>query len=196
MRRIKTENLNTPEAFDLLWRGDMERNVRQFDYYRFLAMLKDIRPGSRVIELGAGCSEFLTFCLNHLNLPGLPLSKATALDYSAWAMSYMAQIDPRVTWVVGNALDTGLEDGAFDAVLCGELIEHLDHPELLVREMARITAPDGFFRITTLLPHLQATDKFHVWEFLPDDLKVMFGRHSDRVELQVVGNYFVVTGRA
>ena len=63
MERIKAENLNSPEEFDKLWRGSMERNERQFDLYRYRAMMQG--ASGSVIELGCGCSEFLSFLLNH-----------------------------------------------------------------------------------------------------------------------------------
>ena len=199
MKRIKVQNPNTPEAFDRLWREDMERGRRQFDLYRFRAMMDEItRPARlrslRIIELGAGCSEFLSFCLNHLTAAGFSV-QAVGLDYSRWAMEYMRQVDPRVQWMVGDALNTGLPAGSYDAVLCGELIEHLEDPEALVLEMARLTAPLGLFRITTLRPELQSSDAYHVWEFQPDDLLAMFRRHAAQAEIETVGNYLVVTGR-
>lgn len=195
MKRIREENRNSPEAFDRVWREEMAAGRRQFDLYRFRAMKDELveRKPQRIIELAAGCSEFLTFALNHLAAAGQPHVKAYGLDYSPWAMEYMAQVDPRIHWTVGNALHSGMSAGAFDAVLCGELIEHLEEPAALVAEMARICRPGGLFRITTLVPELQHTDPYHVWSFEPEDLLRLFRAHAP-AELRQVGNYLVVTG--
>lgn len=203
MRRIKQDNPNTPQVFDDLWRGDMEQGRRQFDMYRFKAMLDGIPFNGRMIEIGSGCSEFLTFALNHrtrLSPTDGSLRcelEAHGLDYSKWAVEYMKQIDPRIHYKVGDALATQYPTGYFDSVIAGEIIEHLDEPELLVAEMARLTKAGGFFRITTLLAELQSTDYCHVWEFEPSDLMVMFTNHSTKnraARIDVVGNYLVATG--
>jgi len=203
MRRIKQDNPNTPQAFDKLWMDDMAAGRRQFDMYRFKAMLDGVPFDGRMVELGSGCSEFLTYSLNHRTVvsivDGTSICKLEAhgLDYSKWAVSYMKQIDPRIHYRVGNALETDYPTGYFDAVLAGEIIEHLEEPELLIAEMARLTHPGGFFRITTLLTALQSTDHYHVWEFDPNDLLVMFKNHATgnkSARVDVVGNYFVATG--
>src|SRR4051794_32763285 len=36
-----------------------------------------------------------------------------------------------------------VEDGAFDVVLCTQVLEHVADPALAVRELARVTAPGG-----------------------------------------------------
>jgi ubiquinone/menaquinone biosynthesis C-methylase UbiE len=185
MERIKQENLNTPEEFDKLWHGDMAANRRQFDLYRYRALMEGIR--GKVIELGCGCSEFLSFASNHH-----PEIKATGLDFSKFAIEYMGQIDPRIRWILGNALATGLESDSFDHVVSGELIEHLEEPSKLVAEMKRICKPGGIVRISTLLPHLQATDRYHIWKFWESDLAQLFSVVGVTT-IKTVGNYFIVS---
>ena len=185
MERIKAENLNSPEEFDKLWLDDMKSNRRQFDLYRFRALMEGVK--GRVIELGCGCSEFLSFMKNHY-----PAVEAWGLDYSKFAISYMPMIDPQIKWILGNALDTKLPAAHFDCVLAGELIEHLDQPEKLVAEMARICKPGGFIRISTLLPQLQDSDIYHVWRFSHEDLRNLFSP-AGIVTIKVEGNYFIVT---
>lgn len=190
MKRLRPDNPNTVEAMDTYWRGEMERGHRPFDLYRYLAMREDIQPGASVLEVGAGCSDFLTWVLN--TIPGC---SATALDSSGWAMSYMLQLDPRVQWLHGDVFDYRPEHEGWNAVLSGECIEHQEDPAAFVEALARLTRPGGFYRITTLLPHLQETSTYHLWAFEEADLIGFFERAvSDVVHLKVVGNYFVVTG--
>jgi ubiquinone/menaquinone biosynthesis C-methylase UbiE len=207
MRRIKQENLNTPQAFDEMWQKDSEEGRKFFfDMYRFEGLAEDIPDDGRVIEFGAGCSDFLSFLLNHrtrrrnddLGQPEMRLGlEAHAIDYSRWAMEYMHRLDPRIQHKVGDFLASGYPSGWFDAVLAGETIEHMEDPQLLVNEMARVTKPGGIYRVTTLLPHLQETSEYHLWEFEPEDLRVIFERAwlGAVVSIKTVGNYFVVTGR-
>jgi len=190
MRRLQDGNPNTPEAFDTVWRLEMEAGRKQFDLYRFRAMMAGILPGAKVIELGCGCSEFLSFLLNHRQ--GVT---ATGLDYSAWAVAYMHQVDPRVAWQRGDALTTGYPDGAFDVVLAGELVEHLDRPQELIAEMARLCRPAGFIRITTPIEAIAARDAYHVWSLGEADLVELFRCSSlPSMKVENVGDYWVATG--
>ncbi len=54
-------------------------------------------------------------------------------------------------FVLAN-LDTGkvaLPDGACDVVACVETIEHVENPRALMRELVRLTAPNGCLVVTT-----------------------------------------------
>ena len=54
-------------------------------------------------------------------------------------------------FVLAN-LDSGrvaLPDGACDVVACVETIEHVENPRALMRELVRLTAPDGWLVVTT-----------------------------------------------
>jgi trans-aconitate methyltransferase len=166
----------------------MEAGRRQFDLYRFRAMLEGVQLGW-LIEVGAGCSEFPSFALNHV--PGLVCD---ALDYSRWAMEYMRQIDPRVTWYVGDVF-TWQPPTLYDYVLAGEIIEHMEEPATFVERLASFARPrGGMVRLTTLLPHLQSTDPYHLWEFDPADLDYFFRGAGLTCGWKEVGNYYVVTG--
>jgi len=198
MRRIRQENPNTPQLFDEMWRKDSEVGRKYFfDMYRFQAMADGIPYDGRVVEFGAGCSDFLSYLLNHrMTGPNLWL-EAYAIDYSKWAMEYMHRLDPRIQHKTGDFFHNGYQSQFFDAVLAGETIEHMEEPELLVAEMARVTKNGGLFRITTPLPHLQSTSEHHVWEFEPSDLLTMFKNHATgnkSARVDVVGNYLVATG--
>jgi SAM-dependent methyltransferase len=42
-----------------------------------------------------------------------------------------------------------LENDSVDIMLCTEVVEHLEHPEMLLREVKRVIRPDGFLILTT-----------------------------------------------
>jgi SAM-dependent methyltransferase len=45
--------------------------------------------------------------------------------------------------LVGRVEELPVEDGAFDLVLCTQVLEHCDDPAQAVRELRRVTAPGG-----------------------------------------------------
>lgn len=46
--------------------------------------------------------------------------------------------------IIANALLTPFAHSTFDLIICASLIEHVPNPELLIRELERISKPDGY----------------------------------------------------
>jgi SAM-dependent methyltransferase len=93
--------------------------------------------GSRVLDVG--CGEGAT--LFHLGQP----EGATGLDLFADKIAYAQATLPRCRFVVGSAYELPFGDGAFDHVIVRDLIHHLERPERLIDECARVLAPGGRF---------------------------------------------------
>lgn len=167
MKRLRHENINTPEYFDNQFEDkpiDMENNLRQEKY---LEMIGDKR--GRVIELGCGVSYFPQMATK--------LGESWGLDFTPKAMEKMRRELPEVNYVCGDVLCTPFRDSFFDIVVSGELLEHLERPQELVDEMARIAKPDGVLVLST--PHLEFDDPEHIWEFSLADLKEMFAKYGE-----------------
>ena len=54
-----------------------------------------------------------------------------------------AQAPPNVTFVEGDATSLPFEAGSFDLVCTRRTLHHIAHPEYVISEMARVTAPGG-----------------------------------------------------
>ena len=93
--------------------------------------------GSRILDVG--CGEGAT--LFHLGEP----EGATGLDLFAEKVAYARTTLPRCRFVVGSAYELPFGDGAFDHVIVRDLIHHLERPERLIAECARVLAPGGRF---------------------------------------------------
>jgi ubiquinone/menaquinone biosynthesis C-methylase UbiE len=94
----------------------------------------------RVLEVAA--AEALHAC--HLAEQGLEcvvLEPSAAL--LARAREHMARLGVRLELVRGIGEGLPFPDGAFDRVLCDSALDHFAAPDLGVREMARVLAPDG-----------------------------------------------------
>jgi len=66
----------------------------------------------------------------------------------------------RVSWIQSDvqSLDA-LKNGVFDGVLCSSVIEYLDRPDVLLKEVARILSPGGVL-VISLPPTLSAVRAF------------------------------------
>jgi 2-polyprenyl-3-methyl-5-hydroxy-6-metoxy-1,4-benzoquinol methylase len=159
MKRLRQENINTREYFDDQFQPkeiDTVNLLRQEKY------LEHVKIGDKTIELGCGLSYFP-------EMARLKGAQSYGLDFSEKAINKLIETFPKVTFVNEDATKTSYGNAEFDVVVSGEVIEHLEEPQRLVDEMARICRPGGKIIIST--PHLEFDDPEHIWEFDEQDLR-------------------------
>ncbi len=99
-----------------------------------LAAVGDL-AGKRVLDAGAGKGRYAALLKRRH-----PSADVTALDVSA---EMLRHVPPGIRTVQHSLLDLPFPDGAFDAVLCIEALEHAVRIAEAVRELARVLAPGG-----------------------------------------------------
>jgi len=81
--------------------------------------------------------------------------------------------------VVGDAHCLPFRDDTFDAIVCVEVLEHLQHPHTAVAELYRISKPGAKVLVCAPFyfpPHLIPIDYFR---FTKHGLEILFGRWSE-----------------
>lgn len=130
---------------------------------RSMADLMFLQPVRRVLDLGAGRGELTV-------LAALAGCEVTAVDYSQDAVNILRkslethpEAARRVKCVCANVCEFTPE-GRYDAVLAGDVVEHLNPAELdeLYRRVAGALAPNGRFIVHTF-PNRWFYDYAHVW---------------------------------
>lgn len=98
-------------------------------------------------------------------------------------------------------------DGVFDAVVAGELLEHVFFPSLFLAEVARILGPQGRFIGSTpnafrlrnrwrfLWGEEFESDPTHLHRFSAAGLERQLRRHFRRVRVEPLGGHFLGGGR-
>jgi SAM-dependent methyltransferase len=101
----------------------------------------DVRGRKRILDAACGNGRYSRFLLRHAD----PDAKLTAFDLSPkmLARARTSLKSPRVTYAVADLTRLPYADGAFDAVVCGWVLEHLADPRPGLRELARVLAPNG-----------------------------------------------------
>jgi SAM-dependent methyltransferase len=86
----------------------------------------------------------------------------------------------------GTIEDLPVEDGAYDVVLCSQVLEHCDDPAQAVRELARVTAPGGRVLLSThgvMMYHPSPAD---YWRWTHAGLERLFRTNADWASVTVM----------
>lgn len=95
---------------------------------------------TQVLDVGCGAG----FLSNALALETLDV---TGLDLSEESLKVAARHDQTksVKYVKADAINLPYEDEHFDVVTAMDFLEHIDHPDRVIREFSRVLKPQGLF---------------------------------------------------
>jgi SAM-dependent methyltransferase len=149
--------------------------------------------GHNVLDLGCRSGALTRHFLDGNEVVGVDV------DQAALAKAEKLGIKPVVADVQEPPLP--FEDEAFDAVVAGELLEHLGFPELLIAEILRVLEPGGVLvgsvpnafriqgRLRFLLGRPPEEDPTHLHMFSPEQIRELLADFED-VDLTYVGGRY------
>ncbi|HET7567393.1 MAG TPA: class I SAM-dependent methyltransferase [Gaiellaceae bacterium] len=112
-----------------------------------LRALAEADPPAALVDLGAGDGGVLWA----LERAGLLAGEAVAVDLSPERVALCESLSPRVRGLVADATSVAaLPDGAADAVVASQLVEHLPDDRALAPEIARLLRPGGWFYVSSV----------------------------------------------
>src|SRR5262245_12918400 len=107
--------------------------------------------GARVLDVGAGTGQYRSlfahceYKAHDFGKEPETVGRYTPLDFES------------------DILDIPAPDGAFDAVLCTEVLEHVPEPIRAVQELARLLRPGGAMLLTAPLLSLPHQEPYHFY---------------------------------
>jgi SAM-dependent methyltransferase len=150
-------------------------------------------PGRRVLDLGCRSGAVSELFLEGNEVVGVDVDRAAlALAEQRGVVPVHANVEEPLPF----------EDASFDAVVAGELLEHVRLPDRLVAEVRRVLRPSGVFvgsvpnayrlksRLLFLLGRAPEDDPTHLHLYAPRDLRRLLGGFTT-VTLTFVGGRFV-----
>lgn len=152
MHEPKTDREFTSWNEEMVRRYDIDRYyekshplVRWIEARRITSLhdLAAPRSGDRVLEVGCGAGHVLARFDGHERV-GLDLSD-TMLARAR------KRLGASVRLLRGSAEQLPFASGSFAVVLCTEVLEHTQHPDVVIRELMRVAAPDG--RVVVSIPN-------------------------------------------
>ena len=160
------------------------------EYHRHLFAYEEaarrLVASSRVLEVGCGGGYGAQLMASR----GF---RVTAVDPSMQAVRYSATRYPTVRFAAASGTTLPFAEGAFDAVVSMQVIEHIDDARAYLRELRRIVRPGGQIVLTTpnralrLFPLQRPWNPYHVREYsrrsLSAELSTVFA------DAQILGVY-------
>jgi 2-polyprenyl-3-methyl-5-hydroxy-6-metoxy-1,4-benzoquinol methylase len=149
------ENINTPDYWDGVYRGEWESGAaRNEDYSRDYGPIHDaiirlIPEGSRVLDVGCGPGLLCRKVKSRV-----PAAEVTGVDFSRYMIARNQERDGSLG-IDYRCLDIRTElasiEDQFDVVAMCEVLEHLEEPEFVVESAMGLLKPGGRFILTC--PH-------------------------------------------
>jgi ubiquinone/menaquinone biosynthesis C-methylase UbiE len=105
----------------------------------------DLAAAQSILALGCGTGVEVREVLRRPDFRG----RVTAIDISTdlvdrgKGLAEQAGVAGRIEWLVGDAQELRLSDGAFDLVLAHTLVSHVPDPKRVVEQAARVVRPGG-----------------------------------------------------
>ena len=129
------------------------------------------RRGLRMLDIGCGVK------------PYLPLLADRASEYRGLDAVPGPQVDD-----LGVVEQLPYPDGAFDVVLCTQVLEHVVDPAKAVQEIARVLAPDGVAFVSTHGVFLYHPDPVDLWRWTHAGLERLFETSAEWQAIRVTPN--------
>lgn len=158
---------------------------------RTLARLRrriDIPDGARVLELGSAQGTYLT-ALERMGFRPSGVEPWEPAIENARELAKHTGIQPDI--VHGFAEDLPFEDNTFDLAIAMSVMEHVDDPMRVFREVHRVLKPGGgfwFFTGSRLYPFQVEIARFPLFPWYPTRLQRRIMRWAVRTRPHLVGH--------
>lgn len=160
MQRLRKDNINSPERSDRRFKRDDFADVG-----RYRALAKYFK-GGLLVDLGCGNNPIL----NELK-ETYPHSEIVGVDFAPDSIAWLAERYPAVDYICEDVMGVLFEN--VDYIIAGEILEHLDDPQLFINRCLSMLKPGGWLAISTPIGE---GDKFwldrdeHMWSFTEEDI--------------------------
>ena len=145
--------VNWPER---IWVNSPVRRFIQQQEARFFKQARDLRIGSRCLEIGCGCGAgariiYATFAPSRIDALDIDpeMLNAARRKQAAWGFRQLRLI-------AGDAQHLPYQEQTFDAVFNYGIVHHLEDWQQGLREVSRVLKPGGCFYFEEIFPPLYA----------------------------------------
>ena len=188
MERLHPVKIDDAKYYEKIW--SEETNLRPYyDAVRMRALARDVADGMKVLDVGAGVFGTCQYISEETTIK----AELHCIDQSYTAKEIVEARCPLIHYLVHSVEELPYDDKAFDVVIAGEIIEHMEDPQAFVKELCRVGKNIALSTVDTRSENAIKHGDYpeHLWEFEPEDLVGFFAPYGD-VEYVVVGDYHMV----
>jgi ubiquinone/menaquinone biosynthesis C-methylase UbiE len=103
----------------------------------------DIQPGAAVLDVGTGTGVFVPYILDKIGDSG----SLVCLDYAEEMLKVAQRKEfnraATIRYLCADVMASGLDDAAFDAIVCYSVFPHFEDKPAVLRELYRLLKPGG-----------------------------------------------------
>ena len=188
MKRLHPVKIDDAKYYEKIW--SEETNLRPYyDAVRMRALARDVVDGTKVLDVGAGVFGTCQYITEETTIK----AELHCIDQSYTAKEIVEARCPLIHYLVHSVEELPYDDKAFDVVIAGEIIEHMEDPQAFVKELCRVGKNIALSTVDTRCENAIKHGDYpeHLWEFEPEDLVEFFKPYGD-VEYTTVGDYHFI----
>lgn len=126
--------------------SEQDRSVL-YPWHRTVLKLLPNLNGKKVLEIGCGRGDFALEIRRRY-----PSAHITGVDFSTTAIEQARSKlpgDSNLQFLVGDAENLPFSSNSIDFIISCECLEHVEHPDTMIEDVARCLKEDGGFVLTT-----------------------------------------------
>ena len=183
MERVIDKNINTKEYWDgfdndAFMEADRKRGG---NLCRFSNILELIAPNADILDVGCLNGNLYNYIVENEK----DIKTFTGIDLSDKLIERAKKRFPEQKWQVADCHTLPFEDNSFDVVTALEIIEHIEEPKKMIKEMARVTRSNGSIIITTPNNNF-VKDAAHIWSYSMTDVFDMLSEISKNIQVMKI----------
>jgi 2-polyprenyl-3-methyl-5-hydroxy-6-metoxy-1,4-benzoquinol methylase len=154
-------------------------NATAIEHRARYALAASVARGRRVLDAGCGFG----YGAQTMELAGA--KSVDAIDANANVIEDARRIHGGIVrFEVGDVRDLPYNDGAFDLIVCFEVIEHMVEHDVLLDEFRRVLAPDGIIFISSPnRDRYRVENPWHLQELVPEEFEAALRERFANVSL-------------
>ncbi len=159
------------------------------DLFRFFRETLPTNKTGKYLEIGPGHGYFFMTAMEQSKFDtftGVDISE-TSIAMTRALIEHFGTDKKPFDLVCMDFLKTDLPANGFDAVVMGEVLEHVEQPELFLKQIARLANKDAHIFVTTCI-NAPAVDHIYLFK-TPDELVKMFDACGLKIKSQLIRPY-------
>lgn len=157
----------------------------KYHYYTHEWTCKHVKKGQYVLDVGTGIGTLPYL----LSLKG---ANPVGIDISEVGINKAKECLPGLMFHQMNADSLQFQDNLFDVVTSNQLLEHVENPEIVIKEMLRVLKPKGILLITVPINNrldVDNRDVGHINHWRYYDLMELFEKFGNNFKIYWINKF-------